>query len=401
MKTKQMISVLICMCCTFFLFISCSKDLDVLEPADKGGVTEIQLKNGMLVFPNSESVSNVLSSKESLRMNQFVEPFTSQKDIMDEIVKAETEHYDRVDSLKEEELEKVDVHSRLYYECLDQGIIRKVYYDDGSSSYDLNLSAPLYAKILNREGYFAVGDTIYQITSRYKKIWVGGDVDNYKLLDNYTETNETENVYVIDYMDKSSQEINSGLSRTDFPILIRDQNVGMYVSPLQDYTGTLLRFVCIFYDKTTPIFARKSYLRDTYGRLVCQEQRTVGKDKVWSYVTQIFDYDFMVYIMKDGVEVDFGGVGTTTGYNEYFAIYTMYQMVATGRDAQEFDGEYYQISRFNCFFHYVKLFGGVEVYVKPGISMVHSEGGATPFRYSYPYHGVVSGIGWLTEVLPE
>ena len=400
-----MISVLMCMCCTFFLFISCSKDLDVLEPADKGGMTEIQLKNGMLVFPNGEALGKVLSGKENVQLNQFVERFTSQKDMMDAIIKAEQENMAHLDTLEGEALEIADKHSELYYKCLESGLIRQEFYSDGSSSYNLNLAVPLYSKIVNKEGYFAVGDTIYQVTSKYKKVWIGGDLNNYKLLDTYTETDEAKNICVIDYTQKATGISNSGLSRTNFPISINDQNVGMYIFPDTQISNNL-RLAFIFYDRTTPIFARKSYLRDTYCRVICQRPIKGSKPVQYGYSPEVYDYSFGVYILIDGVEKRIISDGTGTGSNDYYAVYTMYQMIAAGHDPQEFDGEYYQISRFDCKYYWVKQGeGALSGTIASAIVGLYMEQGPTVlFKYYFqPYQGdghVGNGY-WLNEIIPD
>lgn len=395
MKTKQILLAFVCLGCAFCLLNSCSKNLELVPSLEDESSTEIQLKNGILVFPSRIVLSEVLGGKEDVQMNQFVEVFASQKDMMDEVMQAELEYIAYLDTLKIEAFEKVSQHSRVYNDYLQQGIIKQFFYNDNTYSYDLNLADAFYAKVVNKEGFFAVGDTIFQITPRYKKIWIGGDLNNCNLLDSYTESNEIENIFVIDYTQKETILPSVGLSRTNFPITIKDQNIGMYVSPNVKYTGNLLRFIFVFYDKTTPIFARKSYLRDTYCRVVCQELI----DNAWVYIPKRYDYDFTVTIVKDNVENDFYISGSNTGENDYYAVYTMYQMMAAGRDPLEYDGEYYQIKKFDCMIYYVELFGTAQVAVVPGISM--RPGMTIPFDYSYQYHSDATAIGWLNEIIPE
>ena len=386
MKTKQILLAFVCLGCAFCLLNSCSKNLELIpSPVDDNSI-EIQLKNGMLVFPSRLVLSKVLSGKEDVQMNQFVEIFTSQKDLMDEVVQAEQEYMTYLDTLKEVVFETASEHSGVYDDYLQRGIIKKVFYGDGTSSYDLNLAEPLYAKVINRDGYFAIKDTIFQITPRYKKIWLGGDLNNYMLLNSYTKSSESENIFVVDYSQKITATSDVGESRTNFPITIRDQNVGMYVLP-DPVISENARLAFIFYDRTTPIFAKKSYLRDTYCRVICQKRKRDTNE--YGYELQLYNYSFFVYVLIDGVENMFGIEGSATGYNDYYTVYTMYQMMVAGHEPFEFDGEYYQISKFDCRYYWEKWEKITEEHPVPGklatatVGIFMEQGATTPFKYYF------------------
>ena len=63
MKTKQILLAFVCLGCAFCLLNSCSKNLELIpSPVDDNSI-EIQLKNGMLVFPSRMVLSKVLSGK--------------------------------------------------------------------------------------------------------------------------------------------------------------------------------------------------------------------------------------------------------------------------------------------------------------------------------------------------
>ena len=75
-----------------------------------------------------------------------------------------------------------------YRELLKTNFIKETNLDDGTQLYQLNLCMPTYSNVLNEDGFFAIGDTIYQITPNQYKIWKNGDINNYQELIEITET---------------------------------------------------------------------------------------------------------------------------------------------------------------------------------------------------------------------
>ena len=59
------------------MFFACSKDYKGLVEVDNS-IENIQIKNGMLVFPNHEVLENVINEKESLSVD-YVNGFRSQQ----------------------------------------------------------------------------------------------------------------------------------------------------------------------------------------------------------------------------------------------------------------------------------------------------------------------------------
>ena len=47
------------------------------------------------------------------------------------------------------------------------------------------------------------------------------------------------------------------------------------------------------------IFAKKSYLRDTYCRVICQKRKRDTNE--YGYELQLYNYSFFVYVLIDGV----------------------------------------------------------------------------------------------------
>lgn len=87
MKKRIFLRLSFCLLGGVILF-ACSKDYERL--ADVGNSIEnIQIKNGMLVFPNHESLENVINGKESPYAN-YVSEFKSQQRMFEEVVAAES-----------------------------------------------------------------------------------------------------------------------------------------------------------------------------------------------------------------------------------------------------------------------------------------------------------------------
>ena len=80
-------------------------------------------------------------------------------------MEVEREHAISLRELSDEEYDQAEKHSSFYNELLKKKFIRVQKFTDNSELYSLNLLSPNYEKMLNKEGLFAIRDTIYQITS--------------------------------------------------------------------------------------------------------------------------------------------------------------------------------------------------------------------------------------------
>ena len=178
------------------MFFACSKDYKGLVEVDNS-IENIQIKNGMLVFPNHEVLENVINEKESLSVD-YVNGFRSQQQMFEEVVAAESKQMNYLDSLSGEALRVAPKHTALYEDALKNGLIKKVFYNDGTSIYDYNLAVPYYAPVLNTEGFFAVRDTLYQVTKDYVKIWMGADIYKKETLSNCVVSDKGKNILTIE-----------------------------------------------------------------------------------------------------------------------------------------------------------------------------------------------------------
>lgn len=80
---------------------------------------------------------------------------------------------------------------------------------------------PTYSNVLNEDGFFAIGDTIYQITPNQYKIWKNGDINNYQELIEITETDLSKNIYVYNFNDSQ----NAIKTRSLFPLYNIDKKL--------------------------------------------------------------------------------------------------------------------------------------------------------------------------------
>jgi len=174
------------------LFISCSNEVDITKPESDPFASltseNITLKNGMLVFPNDSIFRLIMNGQMDIPIQLH---FISQQDLFYKIMVAEEEHAQKL--LKQETNE---FYSDLYTEKLKSGFIKTEKFSDGTELYELNLASPQYAKVLNQDGFYAIGKNIYQVTSEGQKIWINGNLNNYKLLAQLKTSDESQGIYV-------------------------------------------------------------------------------------------------------------------------------------------------------------------------------------------------------------
>lgn len=358
----------------FFFLIGCGKENFQTAPETPATIEHLEVKNGMLVFTGQKDLQDFLNKKKTAVIPTT---FLSQQNILDQIVEAE--------NVSNATATDTPVHSELYLKHLKEGFIKPVKYSDGTESYNLNSSVPHYAPVANKDGFFAVGDTIYQITPTLLKTWEKGDINNYKKLDQYTETNEAEGIYVINYSEKNSLN-----TRTTYPITYIDQKVGVQVLDIKETPGTLVktirRYMIIYYDNTRPIFATQSYQRSTYMRVIGQEQ--VGNTNTYKYIS--FNYDCWAQFKTTNDTEIWEMTSSNTGYDDWYSIYIPYKMMISGKDPAYTDsGEY----------HYVTEFGlGILSYTAPNVQFFGTRDKPTSGFFQYQ---IAEKFSLVTELPAE
>lgn len=298
---KKILFLLVSVC----FILSCSKDDSIKVDKDADLSKEITMRSGMLVFPDDDVFAQVMARKLEIPAHLN---FVSQNDIFNQITLAEEIHASKIADTNTENAELL--HSNLYNERLKSGFIKIEKFSDGAELYDLNLSLPHYSHILNEEGFYAIGNNIYQITSETDKAWINGDFSNYALLAKACATNSTEGIYV--------REAQKDLIETR---LTPFQSSNLNLTIKHGYTGSNYRYYVKTYDKTQLNFPPVSYKRETYIRVVAQKK----SGNSWVYYTDFANDFWFRFIIVDGD----GNFVTTavihnqnsTGSNIYYNMY--------------------------------------------------------------------------------
>jgi|GEM_PF-2451295 len=182
--------------------LSCEKEItdnDMnLNPDPLLTSGDIQVVNGILVFKNDFVLNETLNKIAAMSIDEYNEwighyGFLSLQSIYHEIINEE----DKLDNQFETTLvlstapQEVQ-HSYLYMKYLSMGLIREIIdKQDNSKYYELNISFPWLSSILNIDGIFMVGKSIYQCAPDLIKIWENGNVNSLELLKKVTqETND-------------------------------------------------------------------------------------------------------------------------------------------------------------------------------------------------------------------
>jgi hypothetical protein len=173
------------------IFNACQKSNELIDQSidvqqQEAVKPDVYSKNGFLIFSNQKSMEETLNtlegmSEEERRFWEKEHNFTSQMSMFHDIIIAELKLDEPYENLSEEELKNVELpplHSDVYYNSLQKGFIKKIHYSDGTELYDYSTCAPFLTSILNEDGIFVIGDTMYQFTQNATKTWSGCEINN-------------------------------------------------------------------------------------------------------------------------------------------------------------------------------------------------------------------------------
>lgn len=269
-----------------------------------------------MVLKNCQILSNVLNGKIDVANPSF----TSQQDIIDKLMEVEREHAICLRELSDEEYDQAEKHSSFYNELLKKKFIRVQKFTDNSELYSLNLLSPNYGKVLNKEGFFAIRDTIYQITSDNIKMWIKGDINNYDYLNEIKTTDASKNIYVFE----NTSELN--LLTKSIPVINRADQTVAYC----DYNANRLRRIVVsFYDETTLNIPQEGYNRNVFVRFSNQEKLD-RRNFVFTSGPYAMDAQFefidpipIMHFVVNGTSADV-----------WYTVYFKYQFLNRGKDTQ-------------------------------------------------------------------
>jgi hypothetical protein len=132
---------------------------------------DVFVRDGMLVFASEDAFERVfgeLQNQDRVLADEWERRlgFVSQRQLFDRLVDAEYAYLVApYEKLSDEELAKMEPpvgHTDMYAELLERGLIRETVIE-GEPTYDYNLPTPSMARVLNAEGFVAIGDRVYQV----------------------------------------------------------------------------------------------------------------------------------------------------------------------------------------------------------------------------------------------
>ena len=294
----------------FVFFVACSntneKEL-LLSESTWNNVDDILYENGMIVLKNGQVLNDILKNERSIQVTSFI----SQQDIMKQLVEAERLHAISLRDLSDYEYDIVDKHSSLYMKLLNEEFIKIEKYSDGTELYTINLALPNYAKVLNKDGYFAIQDTIYQITSDKMIIWLKGN----------EKKNNTDSIRKICEFDYSRGNI---LTKA-LPVINKSDQKIAYCSYNWTSTG---RPILSFYDITSLNIPQQGFNRDVFVRYSYQEKLD-GRNFVFAEAPYGI-YLGLQFFNSDVMEFTVNG----TGSDDWYTVYFDYQFLNPGKDTQ-------------------------------------------------------------------
>lgn len=188
---------------------SCRKEDNLVKqiPHSNDAATgEFVVKNGMFCFNSMDSYHKTLDLLDKMGDAEAEKweasiGITTQRRIFNKIVQAENELLlNPYENIKEEDAlasaKPKQEHSNLYYEYLNKGLIKVLYQGTIDEYFDYAVVNPALAKIINAEGFLAIGNTLYQLTSTEIKSKENYSLSDIGLLNSVSQTNDAEKIIV-------------------------------------------------------------------------------------------------------------------------------------------------------------------------------------------------------------
>lgn len=209
LKMKKYIYVTIAACAVLlFSLQSCKKDEKVdIENNQSNGLNDaFTVKNGFLAFNSSASfkktidyIANLNDDERAIWEKKY--GFFSQRRIINTIIKDELKQ-DSINERnylanKDKPISEFNEHSKSYNSALSKGVIKILDAGTKDEYWDYSIYNRGYVDFINEDGLFAIGDTIFQVTSSSLKAMKTNDFSDTQLLMKATAPDENNHIFFI------------------------------------------------------------------------------------------------------------------------------------------------------------------------------------------------------------
>jgi hypothetical protein len=212
---KLICSVLAAILLGCFCMYSCDNEynpsVDEMLSGPEHPLNGIGVYGSLLVFKSHAQMNYYIDHasgmdlQELTRFESWPSYRTSQLRMYETIVDAENIHNDLMEDMYGH-IENIDSllaipeirHSQTFYRYLERGII-KIVEDEDDYYWDYACAIPWKAAVLDINGMYAVGDTLYQVTNDAFKIWYGVNLyssDARRILNETIETDSIKGIFV-------------------------------------------------------------------------------------------------------------------------------------------------------------------------------------------------------------
>jgi hypothetical protein len=198
-------------------------------------LTGVTAKNGILAFDSLETYEKSypiifsMSAEQSQSWEKSL-GFVSQRNIFNQIVEAEYEYLlAPYENKSNEELKRMAPpagHTDIYYKYLQSGLIRIQRDASGEETYTSAIPIGGYLPIVNEQGYFIVGDTIYQVKKDLIKEMTGFEFSKISTLDKASSESAAGKIKVLRVVENSPAESSKAAASCSYPLDSGWQTIG-------------------------------------------------------------------------------------------------------------------------------------------------------------------------------
>lgn len=210
--------------------------------------TDYFVRDGYLVFKNKTSfiktVNQIINLNDGVRKKwEETIGFQSQRSLINKLIEQEL-ILDSINRIRFKianisKATKYDLHPELYYNLLSKGIIKLINKGTPDEYWDLSVCNKLYAEFINKDGLYAIGDTLFQANNTGIKNIIIEEVNNYE--ENLKKINSIDRNFI---ELKKAAESSPGLllspwtANNNWPGVSRRIQIGIELTCLNFYPST-------------------------------------------------------------------------------------------------------------------------------------------------------------------